>query len=412
MRGSRGWLAAGLVAAGLVGLVAVGQPVSGGGSSSSAAPAVVPIAKIYTLPGGEGSLSADEIDKFLADPANHEPIVPELPPGHLKIDIPADNPLTKAKAELGRMLYFDKRLSRDHTVSCASCHDPAKGWADAAPVSTGIKDQKGGRSAPTVMNRAFGKPHQFWDGRAASLEEQALGPIQNPIEMGFTLPELMERLKGIEGYRKFFDKVFGEVSDKAVAKAIASFERTVLVGGSKWDYFTRAEAAAKLTEDELEDLPAARKAEIQKLLADAKANALSESAERGRKLYFGKAECSLCHVGTNLTDDDFYNIGVGMTAAKPDAGRMDHTKNEADFGAFKTPSLRNIAQTAPYMHDGSEKTLLQTVEFYNKGGNPNRNLHKRIRKLNLTEAEMKDLVVFLEEGLTGPLPNIPAPRLP
>lgn len=281
--------------------------------------------------------------------------------------VPEDNPQTKEKVELGRLLYFDKRLSRDSSVSCATCHHPAKGWTDQAPVSTGIKGQKGGRSAPTVLNAAY-LELQFWDGRAPSLEEQAKGPIENPVEMGFTHKEAVERLSRVKGYRRFFKAAFGDetVTIDRVAKAIASFERTALTGNAPFD---RSEAG------------------------DPKA--LSEAQRRGMALFFGKANCSVCHTGKSFSDGDFHNLGVGMTAKKPDLGRFEVTKVERDRGAFKTPTLRNLSDTAPYMHDGSQKTLEEVVEFYDKGGEKNDWLSSDIKELKLSAAEKKDLIAFM-----------------
>jgi cytochrome c peroxidase len=396
--------------------VAVTQSVSPSATPAKQASAVLRIAvdQIYLLPAATASekrLTLAEIRRFLDDPRNHQPFVPVSPVGldDLSSLLPADNPMTRAKVELGRQLYFDARLSRDSTISCATCHDPAKGWAEHTSVSTGIGGQKGARSAPTVLNRAISR-HQFWDGRAESLEAQALGPIQNPIEMGFTLPEVVSRLKGIEGYRIQFERVFGDVSADGIAKSIAAFERTVLAGGSPFDYYVRALPYQKLTAEELAEDP-----DLAKLAAvaqkAAKEHPMSESAIRGRALFFGKANCSLCHVGANLTDESFYNIGVGMTAPNPDLGRSGVTKKESDAGAFKTPTVRNITLTAPYMHDGSQKTLAEVVDFYDKGGHGNPQLHSRIKKLNLTAEEKGELVAFME-SLTGTLPNIPVPRLP
>lgn len=378
-------------------------------------PEVVVFEQIFTLPSAskEGEkLTIEEIKKFLEEPENHRNIIPQAPLGigDLSKAIPADNPMTRAKVELGRQLYFDKRLSRDSSVSCASCHDPAKGWTDQAAVSTGIKGQKGGRSAPTVINRVLGR-NQFWDGRAGTLEQQALGPIENPIEMGFVLPELIERLKGIEGYRLQFDKIFGGITDTAIGQAIATFERTVVVGNSPFDAHEQFTRFAKIPAEDLKadaDLSAKFEA-AKKLAADLP---MSDAAKRGRELFFNKAKCSLCHVGENLADEEFYNIGVGMTAADPDKGRSVVSKDAKHLGAFRTPTLRNIAHTAPYMHDGSEKTLADVIDYYDKGGQANPNLHERITKLNLTAEEKKDLVAFLQDALTGKLPKITAPRLP
>jgi cytochrome c peroxidase len=297
--------------------------------------------------------------------------------------IPEDNPLTAEKVELGRMLYFDKRLSADNSVACASCHNPQFGFTDGMAVSTGINGQKGGRSAPTVINRLFSDA-QFWDGRAASLEAQALGPIQNPIEMGNTLEAVVKKLNAIKGYRAAFQKAFGtEVTAEGIGKAIASFERTVLSGNSAYDRF-------KAGED----------------------NALSESAQRGLALFESeRVKCTACHVGHNFTDENYRNLGVGMDKAQPDLGRYEISKNEEDRGAFKTPTLRHIARTAPYMHDGSLKTLREVIDYYDKGGAPNAHLSKDMKPLNLTEQEKEDLVAFLE-SLTGEMPAVVEPKLP
>lgn len=375
----------------------------------------IPIEAFFVLGGrseGNETLSIDEIQAFLDNPDHHEPVLPIVPLGldqNIQDYIPSDNPLTIAKVELGRQLYFDGRLSRDGTISCATCHDPAKGFSDGQPVSTGINGQKGTRNAPTVFNRVYGKS-QFWDGRAASLEEQALGPIQNPIEMGFTLEEVVERLKGIEGYRIQFEKIFGGVSADAIAKAIASFERVILVGNSPYDYYQEAQRFANLSPEDLEAAPElkAQKERAEKAAAE---HPMSEAAIRGLKLFFGKAQCSLCHVGPNLTDELFWNIGVGVDKENPDLGRYEVTKEEKDKGAFKTPTVRNVTMNAPYMHDGSQATLMEVIEHYNKGGTPNPWLSDRMKPLNLTDQEKQDLLEFLK-ALEGEVPKIPLPRLP
>lgn len=314
------------------------------------------------------------LSTFVSESEAEEPYKLKMPLGlqEQAAYIPEDNPPTPAKIALGKMLYFDKRLSADGTVACASCHAPRFGFTDGQPVSTGIRGQKGGRSAPTVINRLFSK-EQFWDGRAADLEDQALGPIQNPIEMGNTLENVVATLKKVPSYVKPFEQAFGDpdITSKRIAQAIASFERTVLSGNSPFD---RYEAGDK--------------------------GALSASARRGLALFRGKARCQVCHAGFNFTDEGYHNIGVGMDKPKPDLGRNDLTKNEEDKGAFKTPTLRHIHATAPYMHDGSIKTLRQVVAFYNKGGTPNPTLSEEIKPLNLTDQEKADLVAFLH-ALTG-----------
>jgi cytochrome c peroxidase len=281
---------------------------------------------------------------------------------------PQANPLTKAKVDLGRLLYFDKRLSKDSTVSCATCHNPKMGWTDQSPVSTGVGGQKGARNAPTVLNAAY-LDMQFWDGRAPSLEEQAKGPIQNPIEMGFTHQGVVDRLSRIKGYDAFFTAAFGDktVTIDRVAQAIASFERTAVTGDSPFDRYQAGDAKA-----------------------------LTPEQQAGMTLFFGKANCSVCHTGKNFTDGDFHNIGVGMSAKTVDLGRFVVSKIDRDRGAFKTPTLRNLSDTFPYMHDGSAKTLEDVVDFYDKGGEKNQWLDSDIHPLGLTAKEKKDLVAFLK----------------
>jgi cytochrome c peroxidase len=297
---------------------------------------------------------------------------PKTPLGLPPLAWPPDNPYSRAKAELGRYLYFDKRLSADETLSCASCHVPKSGFTDNSAVSTGIKAQKGGRSAPTVINRAFSMA-QFWDGRAASLEEQAKGPIANPIEMGMTHGAVVERLARIAGYRPMFATAFGtdEVTIDRMAMAIACFERTVLSGNAPYDRYKSGDKKA-----------------------------LSPAQLRGMNVFFEKAQCDRCHEGANFTLNVYANLGIGTDKPDPDVGRFAVTKDPHDWGAFKTPTLREIEHTAPYMHDGSLKTLEDVVEFYNNGGIPNKNLDSNMRKLHLSEQDKQDLVAFLK-SLSG-----------
>lgn len=307
----------------------------------------------------------------------------KAPLGLPDLEVPMENLMSPEKVALGKKLYFDKRLSLDDTVSCASCHDLRLGGGDGSPVSTGIEGQKGGRSAPPTINAAyFGT--QFWDGRAPSLEEQAKGPIVNPIEMGMPSHEVaIEKLKGIEEYRKAFQEVFGEdITIDNVAKAIASYERTLLSGNSPFDRY----------------------------MYGGEKGALNTLAKMGLEVFRGKGGCVLCHAigpdSTLFTDNNFHNLGVGMDKPDPDLGRYNVTRQEKDKGAFKTPSLRNIALTAPYMHDGSESNLEAVVEFYDMGGKANPYLSTAIRPLGLTSVEKMALIEFLKSLTSSDIPEL------
>jgi cytochrome c peroxidase len=367
---------------------------------------------------GEGPLTKEQIQAWLDNPKNHEPLDVALPLGlslgQLQIVGIKENPLTRAKIELGRQLYFDPRLSADMTISCATCHNPDTGYAAPTQFGEGILGQKGNRNSPTAFNRILSGA-QFWDGRAARLEDQAVGPIQNPIEMGHTHEACIKSLDAIEGYKLQFQRIFGELNIDAVGKAIASFERTVVTGPSAYDYHVALEKYKQLDAEDLESLkeddPDAF-AEYSRLLTASEKLPMSESAVRGKELFFSdKSRCATCHVGANFTDEKYHNLGVGMDAKEPDLGRFAESKDEKDRGAFKTPTLRNIVQTAPYMHDGSQKTLEEVVEWYAKGGHPNPHLSDKIVKLELSEQDKKDLVEFVR-ALTGPLTPVVRGRLP
>jgi len=283
--------------------------------------------------------------------------------------IPADNPLTKEKIELGRALFFDKRLSQDDTIACASCHMAKFAFTDGKPVSAGIRGQAGGRSAPASFNRVFSSL-QFWDGRAPTLEAQSVGPFTNPIEHGFANYDVMNaKMMKMPGYRKLFKQVFGDdkITTERVGMAIASFQRTVLSGNSPADRFDQG----------------------------GEEGAISKAAQKGLILFREKARCTKCHSGFNFTDEKFHNLGIGWDDNKVDLGRYMVTGNAEEIGAFKTPTLREIARSAPYMHDGRFKTLEEVVDFYNKGGVKNPHQDNLIIPLNLTDQEKRDLVEFL-----------------
>jgi cytochrome c peroxidase len=348
-------------------------------AAGAIAPTVIGFATLFAVPLSTAPCfgQADKAGSSEAD-------VPMVPRGLPPVPVPLDNPSSAAKIELGKQLYFDRRLSCDDTVSCADCHDPAKGWSNSANFATGVRGQKGGRNAPTIINAPY-FPLQFWDGRSELLEGQALGPIQNPVEMDHKLEDCVKKLNGIAGYKKQFQAVFGgEASPDNIAKAIAAFERTVLSGDAPYDRYVEGDKKA-----------------------------LSKEAERGMELFFGKARCSACHGGPNFSDSAFHNIGVGMDKKEPDEGRKLISKLEGDRGSFKTPGLRDIDKSAPYMHDGSLKTLEEVVEHYNKGGIRNPQLDEEIFPLELTAQEKADLVTFMKEGLAAKnYPLIKPPKLP
>lgn len=308
----------------------------------------------------------------------------EIPLGLKAVEHPKDNPPTAEKISLGKQLFFDPRLSKDNTISCSSCHDPNKGWSNGERFATGVGGKKGGRSSPTLINVAYNKS-QFWDGRSPSLEAQAKGPIENSIEMNISGEEVVKKLNAIEGYRSQFQKAFGtDVTFDNVAKAIAAYERTILSGNAPYDRFKAGDK-----------------------------NALSETAQRGMKLFFGKANCTACHAGYNFSDGGYHNLGVGIKAKKVDIGRIAVSKLTQDRGSFKTPTLREIAKSAPYMHDGSVKTLEEVIDRYNKGGTPNNQLDEEIYELRLSDQEKKDLIKFLVEGLnSSDYPLHKPPELP
>jgi len=300
--------------------------------------------------------------------------------------------MSAAKVELGRTLYFDKRLSIDGTVSCATCHDPALAFTDSTFVAVGAGARKGSRNSPTVLNAMFSES-LFWDGRARSLEEQAKHPLMSPFEMGMTSKEeIMIRVSTVPEYRIKFRRVFKSesVDIDTIAKAIAAYERTLLSGNSPFDRFIVGNSAA-----------------------------ITEAQLRGWKLFTGKAKCAECHTyslsSPFFTDFKFHNTGISTTdilfeklvrsatslttlahsAGSSEHGRFAVTFNSTDVGAFKTPTLRDIELTSPFMHDGSLKTLIDVVQFYNRGGNANTHLDERMRPLHLTDVEVNDLVQFL-----------------
>ena len=294
-------------------------------------------------------------------------LVAEVPLGLAPRPVPTDNPLTEARVQLGRKLFFDPILSADQSVACASCHQPKHGFASAEARPRGIRGQEIPRRAPTLFNRAFGSSF-FWDGRVATLEEQALQPIENPTEMGSSVPEAVKRLQADASYPAKFKEAFDDGLTAAnLAKALASFERVLLRGDSAVDHFRNGEHEA-----------------------------LSTSERHGLWLYESKGMCWRCHTGTNFTDESLHNTGVSWGQAPADLGRYTVTRQDADKGRFKTPTLRGVSLRPPYMHNGSVKTLEDVVEFYSKGGGANPHLDPALKPLNLSDDERRDLVAFLK----------------
>ena len=296
------------------------------------------------------------------------------------LPVPADNPLTPEKVALGGRLFFDPALSRSRSVSCSSCHLAGHGFGGNSSLPVGIDGRIGRRNAPTLLNRAYGES-LFWDGRAATLEIQALQPIQNPAEMGIRLEELLQRLGGDAEYRRAFKAAFQDgISTQNVARALASFQRTLLTGNSAVDRFRHGDVTA-----------------------------LSDSSRHGLWLFESRGLCWKCHSGRNFTDEKLHNTGVGWGRTPGDFGRFEVTGKEEDRARFKTPTLRDVAKTAPYMHDGSLAALREVVEFYSRGGTPNPNLDPIMKPLQLSETEIQSLVDFLE-ALTGEVAPEPQPK--
>jgi len=354
--------------------------------------------------------------KFQAQSVQKLAIPLGLPSDTWDYYVPRDNPMTASKVELGRRLFFDARLSADGKVSCATCHDPKLGFSDGKKVAEGIGGRLGTRNSPGLLNAIF-TPDQFWDGRAGTLEEQAIQPLVNPLEMGnASHDEVVARLKAMSDYRAEFQSVFGgEATMSRVGQAIAAYERTLVAGDSPFDRYLLGNAGQ-----------------------------ISDAAVRGFALFRGRARCSRCHTFSAqmpyFTDFNYHNTGVAanhpnfhglarqalaitekefsgeMTKTAVDKlaqedggqelGRLLVSRHILDLGSYRTPSLRNVALTAPYFHDGSARTLADVVRFYNEGGKANLNREWDLTELGLTEDEQRDLVAFLE-SLTGQLPETP-----
>ena len=326
-----------------------------------------------------------------------------LPP----VPVPEDNPLTPEKVELGRLLFFDARLSADGSLACVSCHLPDQGWATQTPLSPAYPTNMERRLSPTLINVAYNKA-LLWDGRAGVLEKQALGPIQNPLHMNQNLDLLVEKLRAIPDYAQRFQNVFGtSVSAEGLGKALAAFERTLVTRNAPFDRYMGGDQQA-----------------------------MSASALRGMALFKGKARCILCHNGPNFTDGQFHNLGVpeapllahplvqaslrfdakrmnvqGYDQVTEDLGRYLVTKEAQDKGAFKTPTLRNVTQRDPYMHNGIFQSLEDILDFYDRGGGAVAGKSPLIQTIGLTAQEKRDLLAFLQ-SLTGEISSLPPAASP
>jgi cytochrome c peroxidase len=296
------------------------------------------------------------------------------------VPVPKGNELTPERIELGKKLFFDPRLSGSSAISCATCHNPSFAWGDRLPVGVGHGHKKLGRRTPTILNAAFNEL-QMWDGRFGSLEEQAMGPMTSPDEMNVNAEEMLARLQSIPGYQQHFRDAYGDagITKDTVTKAIAAFERTVVSGEAPFDRYVAGEEAA-----------------------------LSDAAKRGFVLFNTKGNCAACHSGWAFTDGSFHDVGV----AGDDLGRG-KTLGIAELNhAFKTPTLRNVAERAPYMHNGSEAGLREVIELYNAGGRVQRaTLSNEIKPLHLTAAEVDDLLAFMH-ALSSRDPAVTLPVLP
>jgi len=303
-----------------------------------------------------------------AQEESSRPWRPAVPQGlDAYMPVPEENELTPEKVVLGRRLFFDPILSRDASLACATCHDPRLAFTDGRDVARGIGGRHGKRNVPALLNRVYGKSH-FFDGRAATLEQQALEPIANPNEFDTSVDEVLARLAGNFDYIALFRAAFARnPCAEDLGRALASYVRTILSGGSAFDRYAMGDAAA-----------------------------LNEQQHQGLGLFRGKANCIACHTGPLFSDEQFHNTGVAWRNGKfTDAGRAGVSGAAKDRGAFKTPTLREIARTAPYMHDGSVRTLEEAIEFYNRGGNPNPHLDAELRPLNLSAEEKNALAAFL-----------------
>lgn len=354
-----------LVSSAVLGLVACDQPqqqAAPPASSAKAAPTATAAAQ--ALP-----------------PMPEAPPLPKTPAGLPEMKVPEDNPQTAAKVHLGKQLFFDKRLSKDGSASCETCHVPEKGWTDGLKLSTKVGGAVNTRHSPTLWNVGYNELW-YWDGRAATLEKQIEAAWKG--QMGAEPGDIAKKLNDIPAYKVQFRTIFNaDASTETIVKALASFVRTIQSGGSPWD---RYEAGAKA--------------------------AVGEDAVRGADV-FRKAGCVTCHVAPLYTDNGFHNVGIGWDkdVKEPDPGRGKVANDDKLKGAFKTPTLRAVDTSAPYFHDGRAATLEEAVTLMASGGVPNPSLDPALKPAKLSDAEKKDLLAFLK-ALTPPAEPFQRPKLP
>jgi len=311
-------------------------------------------------------------------PSLKEWLLPDTPP------YPEGNELTPERVALGHKLFFDPRLSGEGNMACATCHNPSLGWSDGLPTAKGFKSMQLGRASPTIVNTAHNSI-QMWDGRKKSLEDQAMGPMEATVEMNMDTMRLFKWLNNSKGYRALFEKAYpGQgINADTLSKALATYERTVISNNSRFDNWVKGDAKS-----------------------------LNEREIDGFKLFTGKARCSVCHSAPNFTDNGFHNLGLpSWGIPEPDMGRYAQKPIKRMQGAFKTPTVREAARSAPYFHDGSATTLMEVVEHYDRGGSVKTNLSPEMQMLNLTQQEKEDLVAFMK-ALTSPYLAVALPELP
>jgi cytochrome c peroxidase len=366
----RALLPAALVCSAAMGLLACEEPKQGAApdkstaAPASAAPATTPAAA-RVLP-----------------PMPKAAPLPATPAALPELKVPEDNALTAEKVALGKQLFFDKRLSKDGSASCETCHLPEKGWTDAKALSTKVGGAVNTRHTPTLWNVGYNDLY-YWDGRAPTLEKQIEAAWKG--QMGAEPGDIAKAIGKIPGYEVQFKTIFGaEATADSILKALASFVRTLRSGGSPWDKYEAGDKAA-----------------------------VGKEAVRGFELFRNKAGCAACHAPPLYTDNGFHNVGIGFDKPEPDLGRGKTTKDEKDIGAFKTPTLRSVETSGPYFHDGRAGTVEDAVDYMLSGGISDKNpqLDKRMKKVKLSAAERSDLLAFVK-ALKAPDETFERPTLP